>query len=109
MEADDDGERENENEDVDMPKTVCPKVGDDNDENEDIDISLSVRYNHGLYCFSCVRKFHSVGTMNGHFASKKHKAKIKIALLEFKVCLFADLLSECILDAVEYIEKKQTK
>ena len=106
MEEDDDGnEEEEENEDIDIAQQA--KV--DEDEDEDIDINLSVRYNHGLYCFACVRKFHALGSMNGHFASKKHKAKIAIALLEYKVALFADLLSESIMDAVEYIEKKQTK
>ena len=85
--------------------------GDDggDDEDEDIDIKLSVKYNHGLYCFCCVKKFHSAGTMRGHFSSKKHAAKKTIALLESKVALFADLLSDAILGAVEYIEKKQTK
>ena len=46
---------------------------------------------------------------NGHFKSKKHLEKKKIALLEYKLILFADLLSDAILGTVEYIEKKQTK
>lgn len=79
------------------------------EDDEDIDPKLSVKYNHGLYCFSCVKKFHSSGVMQGHFKSKKHRAKKAIGLLEYKVALFADLLSDAILGAVEYIEKKQTK
>jgi len=83
---------------------------DDKDKDEDnLDIKSSVKYNYGLYCFCCVKKFKSLGTMRGHFNSKKHRAKKAIGLLEYKVSLFADLLSDAILGAVEYIEKKQTK
>eukprot|EP01084_Bolivina_argentea_P018652 34696_1 len=101
-EDDDINQQKNEDKDVIMEEQQS-------EDDEDIDINLSVKYNHGLYCFSCVKKFHSTGTMMGHFNSKKHKARKRIALLEYKVSLFADLLSDSVLGTVEYIEKKQTK
>ena len=113
-EKDDDDENEddddNEDDDIDMKQDKDGDNDEDENEDDDIDINLSLKYNHGLYCFACVRKFNNLNTMiNGHFKSKKHLQKKKIALLEYKLLLFADLLTESILGAVEYIEKKQTK